>query len=62
MKKLFVFFIVLILFSGCTEMKKEQRYMAAIKTCEKQNGVAMLNEWGRMTKCNFPNNKYNIKN
>jgi len=49
--------IVLIL-SGCNS-EKEKRYMMAIKACEKQNGVPMLNGYGRMTECKFNNKKGN---
>lgn len=45
---------VLIMLTGCNS-EKNKRYMMAIKACEKQNGVPMLNGYGRMTECKFNN-------
>jgi len=60
MKYLVITYIIVIMFSGCNS-EKEKRYMMAIKACEKQNGVPMLNGFGRMTECKFNKFKYSTQ-
>ena len=44
---------LLLGFSGCD---RGERYKMAIQACIKQDGVPMLNSFGRMTECKFKGN------
>lgn len=60
MKKIILLGLTLLFLSGCNEENDKayrERLMASIKTCEKLNGVAILNSYGRMTKCETNNIK-----